>query len=42
MATPPTAFADAMKRMQERAEKRQTEEEVSPYLARQEDDPDWM
>ena len=38
----PTAFADAMKRMQEEAERKQLEEQESPYPARQEDDPDWM
>ena len=42
MAPPLTAFEDAMKWMQERAEKRQTKEEELPYPACQEDDPDWM
>ena len=37
-----TAFADTMKHMQKEAERKQLEEEESPYLARQEDDPDWM
>ena len=37
-----TAFADAMKRMQKEAERKQLEEEESPYPAKQEDDPDWM
>ena len=37
-----TAFADAMKHMQKEAERKQLEEEESPYLAAQEDDPDWM
>ena len=37
-----TTFTDAMKCMQKEAERKQLEEEESPYLARQEDDPDWM
>ena len=37
-----TAFADAMKRMQKEAERKQLEEEESLYPAKQEDDPDWM
>ena len=37
-----TAFADAMKCMQKEAERKQLEEEESPYPAKQEDDPDWM
>ena len=37
-----TAFVDAMKHMQKEAERKQLEEEESPYLAKQEDDPDWM
>ena len=41
-ASNPIAFADAMKRMQKEAERKQLEEEESPYLAGQEDDPDWM
>ena len=36
-------FADAMKRMQKEAEKRQLEEEQeSPYADTEEGDPDWM
>ena len=38
----PTAFADAMRRMQNETERKQLEEEESPYPAAQEDDPDWM
>ena len=38
----PTAFADAMKCMQKEAERKQLEEEESPYPAGQEDNPDWM
>ena len=41
-ASNPTAFADAMKRMEKEAERKQLEEEESPYLAGQEDDPNWM
>ena len=41
-ASNPTAFADAMKHMQREAERKQLEEEESPYPAGQEDDPDWM
>ena len=41
-ASNPTAFADAMKRMQKEAERKQLEEEESPYLANEEDDPNWM
>ena len=37
-----TAFADAMKCMQKEAERKQLEEEESPYLAEQNYDPDWM
>ena len=37
-----TAFADAMKQMQKEAERKQLEEEESPYPAKQEHDPDWM
>ena len=37
----PTAFADTMKRMQKEAERKQLEEEESPYPAGQ-DDPNWM
>ena len=36
-ASNPTAFVDAMKRMQKEAERKQLEEEESPYLAGQED-----
>ena len=35
-------FADAMKRMQKEAERKQLEEEESPYPTSEEDDPDWM
>ena len=35
-------FTDAMKWMQREAKKKQLEEEESPYLAKQEEDPDWM
>ena len=42
LASNPTAFMDAMKRMQKEAERKQLEEEESPYPAEQEDDPDWM
>ena len=42
LASNPTAFADAMKRMQKEAKRKQLEEEKSPYPAGQEDDPDWM
>ena len=38
----PTAFKDAMKCMQKEAERKQLEEEESPYPAGQEDDPNWM
>ena len=41
-ASNPTAFTDAMKHMQREAERKQLEEEESPYPAGQEDDPDWM
>ena len=41
-ASNPTAFVDAMKCIQKEAERKQLEEEESPYLAGQEDDPDWM
>ena len=41
-ASNPTAFADTMKCMQKEAERKQLEEEESPYLAEQEDDPDLM
>ena len=41
-ASNPTAFADAMKGMQREAERKQLEEEESPYPAGQEDDPNWM
>ena len=41
-ASNPTAFADIMKHMQKEAERKQLEEEESPYPAEQEDDPDWM
>ena len=41
-ASNPTAFVDAMKCMQKEAERKQLEEEESPYLAGQEDDPNWM
>ena len=37
-----TAFTDAMKCMQREAERKQLEEEESPYPADQEEDPDWM
>ena len=37
-----TAFADAMKCTQKEAERKQLEEEESPYPAGQEDDPDWI
>ena len=37
-----TTFADAMRRMQKEAERKQLEEEESPYPAGKEDDPDWM
>ena len=42
LASNPTAFVDTMKCMQREAERKQLEEEESPYPARQEDDPDWM
>ena len=42
LASNPTAFADAMKRMQKEAGRKQLEEEESPYPAGQEDNPDWM
>ena len=35
-------FADAMKQMQKKAERKQLEEEESPYPADEEEDPDWM
>ena len=35
-------FADAMKRMQKEAERKQLEEEESPYPDGEEEDPDWM
>ena len=41
-ASNPTAFTDTMKHMQKEAERKQLEEEESPYLAGQEDNPDWM
>ena len=41
-ASNPIAFADAMKHMQKEAERKQLEEEESPYPAGQEDDPNWM
>ena len=37
-----TAFTDTMKCMQKEAERKQLEEEESLYLAKQEDDPNWM
>ena len=37
-----TTFADAMKRMQKETERKQLEEEESPYLAGKKDDPDCM
>ena len=37
-----TTFADTMKHMQKEAERKQLEEEESPYPAEQEDDPNWM
>ena len=42
LASNPTAFTDAMKRMQREMERKQLEEEELPYPAGQEDDPDWM
>ena len=42
LASNSTAFMDTMKRMQKEAERKQLEEEESPYPAEQEDDPDWM
>ena len=41
-ASNPTAFVDAMKRLQKEAERKQLEEEESPYPAGQEDNPNWM
>ena len=41
-ASNPTAFTNAMKCMQKEAERKQLEEEESPYPAGQEDDPNWM
>ena len=35
-------FVDAMKWMQKEAERKQLEEEESPYPANKEEDPDWM
>ena len=35
-------FADAMKWMQKEAERKQLEEEESPYPDGEEEDPDWM
>ena len=35
-------FADTMKCMQKEAERKQFEEEESPYPTGEEDDPDWM
>ena len=37
-----TTFADAMKCMQKEAERKQLEEEESPYPVGKKDDPDWM
>ena len=37
-----TTFADAMKRMQKEAERKQMEEEESPYPAGKKDYPNWM
>ena len=42
LASNPTAFVDTIKCMQREAERKQLEEEESPYPAGQEDDPNWM
>ena len=42
MAPNLTTFADAMKRMQREAKRKQLEEQESPYPADKEDNPDWM